>query len=465
MPGAGTHRRAAASALLLLLGAVPLSCGGSPRPHVVLLVWDTCRGDRVSVNGCARPTTPALAAFAREGVVFRDCAAPAPVTPSSHASLFTGLLPRRHGLGQERGARVRPGLPLLAETLAAAGYATVAITENPHVSPVTGLSAGFEVLVPAHERVAPTVSPAAERVEAWLASRAAGGGDGRPVFLYVNLMATHLRYTFDGEAVAEVRGPEAAEGARRAAAAVTEEAANEHSLGIREVDPAHLPGLAAAYDAAVRFDDRTTERLLRLLRGAGLLDGAFVAVTGDHGESLGEGGRIGHLLGAVAELLHVPLVVRWPGRLDGGRVEEGAVRLQDLYPTILEAAGVPVPPGCGGDARSLAERPLVPRIQIAEYGPLADLVEVLWGREELAPPEAVRRLRRSWLSVRDPAGPAGNGRYLAVRAHPPKGAPVLVEESLHDPAADPGEERNLLAGPGSPEALRAAAILREAGER
>jgi arylsulfatase A-like enzyme len=360
---------------------------------------------------------------------------------------------------------VRAGLPLLAETLAAAGYATVAVSENPHISAATGLSAGFEVLVPAHERVAPTVSPAAERVEAWLASRAAAGGDGRPVFLYVNLMATHLRYTFDGEAVAEARGPEAAEGARRAAEAITEEAANEHSLGVRAVDPALLPGLAAAYDAAVRFDDRTTERILRVLGGAGLLDGAFVAVAGDHGEALGEGGRIGHLLGAGANLLHVPLVIRWPGRLDGGRVEEAPVRLQDLYPTILEAAGVAAPPECGSDARSLAERPLLPRIQVAEYGPLADLVGVLWGSEDRAPPEAVRRLRRSWLSVRDVAGPAGNLRYLGVRAHPSGGPPRIEEETLHDPVADPGEERDLLAGAAAAGARRAAASLREAGER
>jgi len=63
--------------LLLLAGSLLLmACGGettaSGPPNVLVIVMDTTRGDRVSVTGYERPTTPRLAAFAEDAVVFRD---------------------------------------------------------------------------------------------------------------------------------------------------------------------------------------------------------------------------------------------------------------------------------------------------------------------------------------------------------------------------------------------------------
>jgi arylsulfatase A-like enzyme len=122
---------------LLLLGAGFLlfhrSRGTGHRPNIVVFVWDTCRADHLSAYGYPRPTTPRLEEFARDAVTFRHAYAPAPWTPPSHASLFTGLLPAHHGLTQREGeeaGRVRDGIPLLAETLAAAGYDTVGFTCN-----------------------------------------------------------------------------------------------------------------------------------------------------------------------------------------------------------------------------------------------------------------------------------------------------------------------------------------------
>jgi arylsulfatase A-like enzyme len=102
--------------------AVPflVSCNDAPiaatRPNVVLLVMETTRADRCSVNGYARPTTPRLEALAREGVRFTNALASAPWTAPSHATLFTGLRPEHHG-GAPRRRRPVPhhqaGLRLL----------------------------------------------------------------------------------------------------------------------------------------------------------------------------------------------------------------------------------------------------------------------------------------------------------------------------------------------------------------
>ena len=108
-------RLAGRAGALLLLAAFGTVAGGAAlllpraagerRPNLVLVVWDTCRGDRLSLHGYRRPTTPLLAAWSAGGTVFRSCYSPSPWTPPAHASLFTGLLPRNHGLREVNGVR------------------------------------------------------------------------------------------------------------------------------------------------------------------------------------------------------------------------------------------------------------------------------------------------------------------------------------------------------------------------
>ncbi len=460
--------RAAASLLLAASAVLPGACASeAPPADVVLFVWDTCRGDRVSVNGYARPTTPRLEALAKEGTTFRRCFTPASWTPPAHASLFTGLLPRTHGIRQGTGGeRVNPGIPLLAETLRGAGYETVCITANAMVSTANGLTDGFDLVEPVlrNDDPAGTGQDALDRVRGWLARRAAAG-ERRPFLLFVNLMECHQPYVAEAAAVAAVRGDAAVNGARRAAEAVTMKRTSAHLFEGRPVEPEVLRDLDAAYDGAVRTADRWTGEILDALRGAGRLGNAFVAVCSDHGESLGEHGELSHLMSVYEPVLAVPLVVRWPGRFEGGRAEDAEVRLQDLYPTILEAARVPVPAPCGRDAVSLAERPLRPRLLVAEHGPSTNALPEARRALPSAPSAVFERFEYLYRAVREPASAPGARKLVQVLLPSAAGPPRVVREELYDLASDPGETRDLL-GPGAAPADRAAADrLREAGGR
>jgi len=432
----------------------------------VVIVWDTCRGDRVSVNGYPRPTTPRLAALAKEGTTFRNCFTPASWTPTAHASLFTGLLPRHHGIRQGTGGdRMNPGIPLLAETLRDAGYETVCISANAMVSSSNGLTNGFEsdIQVLRTDDPVGTGGEAVERVRGWISKRKSAG-DVRPFFLFVNLMECHQPYVAEASAVAAVRGDAAVNGAKRAAVAVTMKRTSAHIFGGEPVDPETLRDLDAAYDGSVRVDDRCTGEILDALGASGGLANAFVAVCGDHGENLGEHGELSHLMSVYDPVLRVPLVVRWPARIEGGILEDAEVRLQDLYPTILEAAGVPAPPACGGDAVSLTESPLRPRLLVAEHGPSTNALPEARLALPKAPAEVFRRFEYLYRAVRDPASIPGARKLVQVLDPSGEGKPAIVREELYDLAADPGETRNLL-GPGAPAAERAAADrLRAAGE-
>jgi arylsulfatase A-like enzyme len=428
------------------------------------VVWDTCRGDRVSVNGYPLPTTPLLDAFAAGGVVYRRCYTPAPWTPPAHGSLFTGLLPRRHGLIEGMGDRLRPGLPTLASTLRAAGYETVCISANPLISDATGLTAGFETVLPCYRTGDDAVTgvEAVANVRQWLLRRRTTPLPRRPFFLFVNLMDTHLPYVFDGEGVTAVHGAAEREPARRAVASTSDMDARFHLMGQKLLHPDQILHLSRAYDGAVRRDDRTTGQMLELLRAEGLGADALVAVCGDHGENLGEHGEMDHAFSVHDTVCRVPLVVRQAGRFEGGKVVEGPVALQDLYPTLLAAAGATGPPVCGADAVMLGDAAVPGRVVVSEYGPmprsLLEASEAMPG----APPEVMARFRWRYRAARTWTPGAGGRTLLTTEKAGDDGSWTIVTEALFDPDADPGEDRNLL-GPGErPEDRASADRLRKA---
>ncbi len=135
--------RAAACLALLTLGWWSVACrGGQPR-HLILLVFDTLRADRMSVYGYERPTTPFLEAAADEMLRFADVKAPAPWTVPSHSSMFTGLWPAQHRAQWGR-MRLDDDFTTLAETLKEEGFCTVGLSANLLVSNSTGLDQGFD---------------------------------------------------------------------------------------------------------------------------------------------------------------------------------------------------------------------------------------------------------------------------------------------------------------------------------
>jgi arylsulfatase A-like enzyme len=112
-------------------------------------------------------------------------------------------------------------------------------------------------------------------------------------------------------------------------------------------DVSQLEALIRAYRGEVRYADAQVGRLVERLRSLDLLDETAVVVSSDHGEGLGDHGLLEHGANLHDELVRVPLVFRAPG-LPQGRRLQGSAQLEDLAPTLLSLAGVPVPPGLDG---------------------------------------------------------------------------------------------------------------------
>ena len=94
------------------------------------------------------------------------------------------------------------------------------------------------------------------------------------------------------------------------------------------------------YDGAIRAMDVELGRLVETLGSLGLDDRTLIVFTSDHGEEFLDHGRMFHGQTVYGELTRVPLVIRWPGHIQGGGVVEEPTQLIDIMPTLVDVSGL-----------------------------------------------------------------------------------------------------------------------------
>jgi arylsulfatase A-like enzyme/tetratricopeptide (TPR) repeat protein len=303
----GRLRAAAGLAAALLLAACARGREVEPfrDASVVLVSIDTLRADHLPAYGYAAGTTPAIDALTREGVVFEDAYSQCPLTLPAHASMFTGLIPPRHGVRDNAGFSLDPSKRTLAARFRAAGLDTGAAVSAYVLRRATGIADGFDsyddaiTTDSASEAMADQQRDGAAAVESlgrWVEARG-----GRRFFAFLHLYEPHAPYT---------------------------------------PPPAHQ-GHEQAYDGEIAYADELIGRFVGRLRSAGLLDRTIVAVTSDHGEALGDHGEKEHGFFVYRETVRVPLVLRLPDARRAGTRISGVVAQVDLPATLLDLAGLP----------------------------------------------------------------------------------------------------------------------------
>jgi arylsulfatase A-like enzyme len=116
-----------------------------------------------------------------------------------------------------------------------------------------------------------------------------------------------------------------------------------HACGVPDVSSTEQISLMGAlYGAEVAYQHDIIGEILDILQGKGLLENSWVVVTSDHGELFGERNGVYHMAGSHYRLLHVPLIIRPPGGVTARRLD-AQVQPVDLFVTLLEVAGIPVP--------------------------------------------------------------------------------------------------------------------------
>jgi choline-sulfatase len=337
------HPRLAAIALaawVVLWGNAFDAKAASERPTgIVLISVDSLRADHVGAYG-GPVATPAIDALAREGVLVEEAFSSIPAGGPAHASLLTGRYPWRHGT-LRNGVPLDARLPLLAQGLRKAGFATAAFVSSQHLSRGFGFHRGFDVhhFEPTEDfvwrrRRQPAFFARADATVSAAMSWVTGIGDA-PFFLWVQLSEPHLPY----RPPSEYRQP------RSASAEVRTNERLPDGVASRD----QLDALKRAYRGEVAAVDAAIGRLVQRLQLLGVDGRSAVIVTAGHGEALGEHGELGHRANLFDEEIRVPLVLRAPG-LPAGRRLAGPVQLEDLAPTIRAWAGAaPLPASDGFD--------------------------------------------------------------------------------------------------------------------
>jgi arylsulfatase A-like enzyme/cytochrome c-type biogenesis protein CcmH/NrfG len=345
---------------------------------------DTLRADHLGCYGHAHALTPTLDGLAARGVRFATAVAHVPLTGPSHASILTGLSPLGHGFRDNGGFVLPAQVRTAAEDFGKAGYRTAAFVSGFPLNRRFGFDRGFEAYddhLPKGndprralhvERFADATTDAVLR---WLEAPAAAPGR-RPFFLWVHYYDPHAPYEPPGEFAGRFR---------------------------------EVP-----YDGEIAFVDAQLARLLRNLEEKGEMARTLLLATSDHGESLGEHGEVSHGLFIYDATLKVPFIVAGPG-IAAGRVAPTVARGIDVLPTLLDYAGLELPPELEG-------RSLRPALEGREMSDAPAYAETLYPLRELG-----------WA----PLFAWRTSRHKMIEAPKPE---------LYDLEKDPGETQNRAAG-------------------
>lgn len=130
-----------------------------------------------------------------------------------------------------------------------------------------------------------------------------------------------------------------------------------------QTTPEELAFLRAQYMGKATMVDTWLGRFLRKLDDLSLWDDTVVIFTTDHGHDLGERGVFGKQYPHYDSHANIPMIVWHPHHAGGGRRIDGLTQTVDLFATILDAAGAPVPP------ENRHSRSLLPMIETGAPSP------------------------------------------------------------------------------------------------
>lgn len=340
----------------------PSAASDAPRPSVVMVLLDTTRADRFGSAGSGVMTTPVLDGLAEEGARFTRHYANSHATRPSmpqivtgryfHPSILRPFEPDSHPRDYPFLA-ADPGARLLTDVVRAAGFHLTGVTAHPWVDPKSAMGRAFH-----HLEYVETPPKRGHADGREIVDRAIRLWDDRPAdrptFLYVHLLDVHTPrwlpgtqpdFLPDGPPWHERFGKngEPRFGAERRRWEFTD--ARDFSPRDREV-------YRAFYDTLLRHADTQVGRLVDHVRRSDPdLEHTMIVVLADHGEQLGEEGRLKHGDSLHDAVQHTPFVVLGAGIAPGQRVDAFTENV-DIAPTLVDLLRMEVPAGTF-DGRSL----------------------------------------------------------------------------------------------------------------
>ena len=311
------------------------------QPNIVLLGVDSLLATHMSCYGYHRLTTPHIDRFAEGGTLFEKTYSPHIPTTSAYASMLTGLdtfstqvVALRHQ------GPLREEVKTLAEILRDEGYDTTCVG-------FSGPSArGFDTYLeysgwgpddsgrsPKAENLNKTTLPELNRL--------IDQSDEKPFFLFLRHMDPHSPYLPPApyERIF-YHGDECDPSNKSMEPVMTFKPFCDYFASWMPPGITDKDYVIAQYDGAIAYMDACIQTLFNALETRGVLDETIVVINGDHGETLYDHECWFDHHGLYDVTLHVPLIIRYPGRVPAGKRVAGYNQHKDLVPTLLELADI-----------------------------------------------------------------------------------------------------------------------------
>lgn len=350
------------------------------RWNLLLVMNDQLRADCIGAAGNRVIHTPNVDRLAREGVMFERYFVQCPQCVPSRSALHTGRYPHVNRTPTNL-YRLPEEEATLAKLLNREGYVTAAVGEMPFAP--TKVTGGFQTIYASDPEYAAFLrsggweEKAAEHRErlktrfqahatpwpeewdetAFFAGKAIEflkQHRDRPFFLHLNLRRPHHPFDppppFDRMYEGAQFPPSHKRDGEMDNKPPGQRKALESSVGfdLRTMTPADLDRIKSYYYGMISLNDKYLGRVLEVLAETGQADRTVVVFCSDHGEMLGDHGLLFKGGYFYDEVVHVPCVIRAPGKLPAGRRVRDLVEEIDVMPTVLELLGVRVPEAVQG---------------------------------------------------------------------------------------------------------------------
>jgi choline-sulfatase len=306
--------------------------------NVVVLLIDTLRASKLQAYyPKTRVKAPAINELASQGALFERAQSPENWTKPSVASVLTSLHPATHKTKEDASKLPRSAL-MLSEVYKKEGFKTASFIANGYVSNAFGFDQGWDHYTNyIREQRNTNASNVFGEAQSWIEKNK----DNR-FFVYIQTIDPHVPYD-PPDRYLKMYDPAPYHGQvknRRTHLMLDEAKKNPKKYKFTKRDEERIEAL---HDGEISYHDEYLGKFLVKLRELGLDENTIIVVTSDHGEEFQEHGSWGHGHSVYQELLHVPLLFRWPGVIPANQRVGPVVSTMDIGPTVLEATGLAIP--------------------------------------------------------------------------------------------------------------------------
>jgi len=281
--------------------------------NLLFITIDSLRVDHIGVYGFRNAQTPNIDRLAENGLMFKNCYAPVPLSLPSHCTIFTGREPLAHGVRNNGTDFLPDSEQTWAEVMKNQGFETYALVSSYLLHSKFGLKQGFDAFDDSLDyssiinnfRTTIAADQVFARFQSWLEQRTPN-----KFFAWVHFSDPQAPYK---------PPPEYAR--------------------MSENDP---------YSGEVALVDHYIGEIVHALEAKKLMDRTVVVIAGSHGEALHEHREWGHGLFCYEPTLKVPLIIHNSAAFREKQVIASRVRLLDLMPSLLQLFNLESPVGVQG---------------------------------------------------------------------------------------------------------------------